>query len=43
MAQGEDADAYDGVISFASVYHSGNGDFEAGFRQSIGVFKQIFG
>ena len=36
-------DGYDGVISFESVYHPGNGDFEAGFRQSIGVFKGIFG
>jgi len=36
-------DGYDGVISFESVYHPGNGDFEAGFRQNIGVFKQIFG
>jgi len=37
------ADAYDGVISFESVYHPGNGDFEAGFRQCIGLFKDIFG
>ena len=36
------ADGYDGVISFESVYHPGNGDFEAGFRQSIGLFKEIF-
>jgi len=37
------ADGYDGVISFESVYHPGNGDFEAGFRQCIGRFKEIFG
>ena len=37
------ADGYDGVISFESVYHPGNGDFEAGFRQSIGRFIEIFG
>lgn len=37
------ADGYDGVISFESVYHPGNGDFEDGFRRSIGLFKQIFG
>jgi len=37
------ADGYDGVISFESVYHPGNGDFEAGFRKSIGIFKDIFG
>ena len=36
-------DGYDGVISFESVYHPGNGDFEAGFRASIGLFKTLFG
>jgi sugar phosphate isomerase/epimerase len=36
-------DGYDGVISFESVYHPGNGDFEAGFRQNVGTFKAIFG
>lgn len=36
------ADKYDGVISFESVYHPGNGDFEEGFRQCIGRFKEIF-
>ncbi len=36
------ADDYDGVISFESVYHPGNGDFEAGFRECIGTFKEIF-
>jgi len=36
-------DGYDGVISFESVYHPGNGDFEAGFRQCIGVFRDLFG
>lgn len=36
-------DGYDGVISFESVYHPGNGDFEDGFRRSIGLFKEIFG
>lgn len=35
-------DAYDGVISFESVYHPGNGDFEAGFRECIEVFKDHF-
>ena len=35
-------DKYDGVISFESVYHPGNGDFEAGFRQCIAEFKRIF-
>ncbi len=36
-------DGYDGVISFESVYHPGNGDFEAGFRLCIDRFKEIFG
>ncbi len=35
-------DGYAGVISFESVYHPGDGDFEAGFRQCIGTFRQIF-
>jgi len=37
------ADGYGGVISLESVYHPGNGDFEAGFRRCIGPFKEIFG
>jgi sugar phosphate isomerase/epimerase len=36
------ADHYDGVVSFESVFHSGNGDFEAGFRQSVDYFKRVF-
>ena len=36
------ADGYDGVISLESVFHPGNGDFEDGFRQCIGLFKEIF-
>ena len=43
IAQALQADGYDGVISFESVYHPGNGDFEAGFRQCIDTFKRIFG
>ena len=35
-------DGYDGVISYESVYHPGNGDFEAGFRECIGVFRETF-
>ena len=42
IAEALRADGYDGVVSFESVYHPGDGDFEAGFRQCIGVFKQIF-
>ena len=37
------ADNYTGVISLESVYHPGNGDFEAGFRRCIGPFREIFG
>ena len=36
-------DNYDGVISFESVYHLGDGNFEAGFRLCIDRFKQMFG
>ncbi|MEM9585533.1 MAG: sugar phosphate isomerase/epimerase family protein [Pseudomonadota bacterium] len=43
MAEAMRADLYDGVISFESVYHAGDGDFEAGFRGSIERFKEIFG
>lgn len=43
MAAALKADGYDGVISYESVYHSGDGNFEKGFRSSIGRFKNIFG
>ncbi|MEM9631173.1 MAG: sugar phosphate isomerase/epimerase family protein [Pseudomonadota bacterium] len=43
MADAMRADNYDGVISFESVYHPGNGDFEAGFRECIESFKKTFG
>ena len=43
MADALRKDKYDGVISFESVYHPGDGDYEAGFRQNIGLFKEIFG
>ncbi len=43
MADAMRTDGYDGVISFESVYHPGDGDFEAGFRQCIGRFKEVFG
>ena len=35
-------DGYDGVISFESVFHPGDNDFEAGFRLCIDRFKEIF-
>jgi len=43
MADAMRRDGYDEVVSFESVYHPGDGDFEAGFRKSIGMFKEIFG
>ncbi|MEM7196932.1 MAG: sugar phosphate isomerase/epimerase family protein [Pseudomonadota bacterium] len=36
-------DQYDGIISFESVYHPGNGNFEDGFRLCIEKFKQLYG
>jgi len=35
-------DNYNGVISFESVYHPGNGNFEDGFRQCVAQFKALF-
>ncbi|MEM8882132.1 MAG: sugar phosphate isomerase/epimerase family protein [Pseudomonadota bacterium] len=43
MAEALRTGGYDGVISFESVYHDGDGDFESGFRQCIDQFKAIFG
>ena len=43
MAAALRADGYDGVVSFESVYHSGDGDFEAGFRACMPEFLRIFG
>ncbi len=42
LADALTADGYDGVISYESVYHPGDGDFEAGFRLCIGKFKAHF-
>lgn len=42
MANALKTDSYNGVISFESVYHPGNGNFEEGFRQSVGLFKKLF-
>jgi len=36
-------DGYSGVVSLESVYHPGDGDFEAGFRTSVDTFKAWFG
>ena len=43
MAEALRRDGYEGVVSFESVYHPGNGDFEAGFRACIAKFKSLFG
>lgn len=43
MADALRSDDYNGVISLESVYHPGNGDFEAGFRDCVGLFKTLFG
>lgn len=43
LAEALREDGYEGVVSFESVYHPGNGDFEAGFRQNIALFKDLFG
>lgn len=43
IAQALRRDGYEGSVSFESVYHSGDGDFEAGFRSCIGLFKSLFG
>jgi sugar phosphate isomerase/epimerase len=42
IAEALRTDAYDGVVSFESVYHPGNGNFEDGFRLSIDYFKKLF-
>ncbi len=43
LAEALRIDGYPGVVSFESVYHPGDGDFEAGFRACIGRFKATFG
>ncbi len=43
MADALRADGYAGAISFESVYHPGDGNFETGFRTCIGKFKEHFG
>ena len=37
------SDGWDGVISLESVYHPGDGDYEAGFRLCVDRFQEIFG
>ena len=42
MADALRDNSYDGVISFESVYHTGDGDFENGFRKCVDLFKTHF-
>ena len=42
IAEALRTDNYEGVISFESVYHPGNNNFEDGFRQCISIFKKYF-
>tara|TARA_Y100000590_G_C15528798_1_gene942326 strand:- start:106 stop:969 length:864 start_codon:yes stop_codon:yes gene_type:complete len=35
-------DQYQGVVSFESVYHPGNNNYEQGFRECIDIFKKYF-
>jgi sugar phosphate isomerase/epimerase len=43
IAKGLKEDGYDGVISLESVYRPEGGNFEDGFKASVGLFKQVFG
>ena len=43
MADALRDNSYDGVISFESVYHTGDDDFENGFRKCVDLFKTHFG
>lgn len=36
-------DKYEGIVSYESVFHPGDGSFEAGFRMCVGKFKEVFG
>ena len=42
MADALRRDGYEGAISYESVFHPGDGDFEAGFRRCIDQFKSIY-
>ena len=43
LATDLEKDGYDGVISLESVYRPDGGDFEDGFKASVGEFKRLFG
>ena len=42
IARALNEDGYDGVVSFESVFHPGNGNFEEGFRVCVNEFKRLF-
>ena len=42
IARALNEDGYDGVVSFESVFHPGNGNFEDGFRMCVNEFKRLF-
>jgi len=42
MANALRLDGYTGFISYESVYHTGDNDFEAGFRLNIDHFKSLY-
>ncbi|MBT5708689.1 MAG: sugar phosphate isomerase/epimerase [Verrucomicrobia bacterium] len=42
IAKGLVEDNYQGIVSFESVYRPKGGDFEAGFKASLPLFKRLF-
>ena len=42
LAEKLNADGYNGHISLESVYRPDGGDFEAGFKASVGLFKELY-
>lgn len=43
LAADLEKDGYDGFVSLESVYRPDGGDFEDGFKASVGEFKRLFG
>ena len=43
LAERLKADGFDGHISLESVYRPEGGDFEDGFKASVGLFKDLYG
>ena len=42
LAEKLNADGYNGHISLESVYRPDGGDFESGFKASVGLFKELY-